>query len=131
LNLKNLGCGENKLETIISYWLLAGVVISVVLEVIGIIFYYSIYGNLNIMTANPSLFIHGQNFFTFLFSLIQVENQKNLAVFFLTLGMLTLILTPYVMVIIAFIYFFWKRNFRYMLVTAIVVTIISVSLSVH
>jgi uncharacterized membrane protein len=126
-----LGCGENKLETIISYWLLAGVVINVILEVIGIIFYYSIYGDLIITTVNPSLFIHGQNFFTFLFSLIQGENQKNLAVFFLTLGMLTLILTPYIMVIIAFIYFFWKRNFRNMLVTAVVVTIISVSLSWH
>jgi uncharacterized membrane protein len=131
LNLKGLGWGENKLETIISYWLLTGVVISLVLEVIGMIFYYSAYGNFNILTANLSWFVHGQNFFTFLINLFQADNFNNKAVFFLTFGMTTLILTPYIMVIIAFIYFLWQRNFKYMLITAVVVTIISVSLSWH
>ncbi len=131
MNSKGLGSGENKLETIISYWLLTGVNISLILEVIGIIFYHQMFGNWNVLTANTSLFVHGQNFFYFLFSIFNADSARNNATFFLTLGMTTLILTPYLMVIIGFVYFLWKHNFRYVLITGIVTTIISVSLVVH
>jgi hypothetical protein len=43
----------------------------------------------------------------------------------------TLILTPYVMVVISFFYFFEKRRFKYSFITAILVIIITISLTLH
>ena len=65
MNTPGLGSGESKLETIISYILIIGVVVSVILEVIGITLYYGSYGNLQI-SQDKSVFISGQNFFAFI-----------------------------------------------------------------
>ena len=42
---QGVGSGESKLETVVSYFLIIGVVISVLLEIIGISLFYKIYGN--------------------------------------------------------------------------------------
>ena len=65
MNSPGLGSGESKLETIISYILIIGVVVSIILEVIGITLYYGSYGNMQIL-QNKSVFISGQNFLAFL-----------------------------------------------------------------
>ncbi len=126
-----LGCGESRLETIVSYILIGGVSLSLVLELVGIIEFYRIYGSLNLLTNDPSVFIQGKNFFTFLSGIFGRATGENISLFVMTLGMATLILTPFVMAVVAFCYFLWSRKLKYVLVTAIVVIIISVSLAVH
>jgi uncharacterized membrane protein len=46
-----IGSGESKLETTISYLLIVGVVISLFLEVFGLILFYRSYANLNILES--------------------------------------------------------------------------------
>ena len=66
---QGLGSGESKLETVVSYILIIGVVISVLLEIIGISLFYRTYGNVQI-SQNKTVFISGQNFFAFILNQI-------------------------------------------------------------
>jgi uncharacterized membrane protein len=54
-----LGSGETKLETVISYLLIIGVLTSLILEVIGLSLFYGHYASLNIMEDNVA-FVHGE-----------------------------------------------------------------------
>jgi uncharacterized membrane protein len=125
-----LGSGDSKLETAISYLLIIGVVISLFLEVIGLILFFRSYSNLNIL-ENSVAFIRGENFFSFVFTLFQWENMQNSALLFMTLGLVVLILTPYIRVIMSVIYFAWKKNSKYVLMTLFVLITLTVSLALH
>ena len=125
-----LGSGESKLETTISYLLIVGVVISLFLEVIGLILSYHSYANLNILENNVA-FIRGENFFSFVYTLFQRENVQNSALLSMTLGLVVLILTPYVRVITSVVYFAWKKNSKYVLVTLFVLITLTISLALH
>ena len=125
-----LGSGDSKLETAISYLLIVGVVISLFLEVIGLILFYRSYSNLNIL-ENSVAFIRGENFFSFVYTLFQRENVQNSALLSMTLGLVVLILTPYVRVITSVVYFAWKKNSKYVLVTLFVLITLTISLALH
>jgi uncharacterized membrane protein len=125
-----LGSGESKLETTISILLIVGVVISLFLEVIGLILFYRSYANLNILENNVA-FIRGENFFSFVYTLFQRENVQNSALLSMTLGLVVLILTPYVRVITSVVYFAWKKNSKYVLVTLFVLITLTISLALH
>ncbi len=126
-----LGSGESKLETIISYLLTIGVITSLVLETIGIVLFARSYGHLNILLQDKTMFIHGQNFFSFIFGLFRRGDEPNKAILFMTLGIVTLILTPYVRVIASALYFIWKRDAKYVVITVFVLIVLSVSLALH
>ena len=125
-----IGSGESKLETAISYLLIIGVVFSFILEAIGLILFYYSFANLNIL-ENEVVFIRGNDFFSFVVTIFQGENMQNNAILFMTLGLVTLILTPYVRVITSVIYFAWEKNRKYLLVTLFVLVILTVSLALH
>jgi uncharacterized membrane protein len=105
MKLDKEGNGEYKLETIISYLLIAGVIISLCPEITGLVLFSRLYHTLNIMPDNKSLFIQGRNFFTFLYTIARREGMANQAILLITLGVAILILTPYIRVIASFIYF--------------------------
>ena len=65
MSTNKLGSGESSLETGISYVLIIGVILSLILEVIGLIMYRSSFGNLA-YSNDASMYIHGTNFFAFL-----------------------------------------------------------------
>jgi len=125
-----IGSGESKLETTISYLLIIGVIFSLILEAIGLILFYYSFANLNIL-ENEVVFIRGNDFFSFVVTLFQGENIQNNAILFMTLGLVTLILTPYVRVITSVIYFAWKKNKKYLLVTLFVLVLLTASLALH
>ena len=125
-----LGSGESKLETTISYLLIIGVVISLFLEAIGLTLFFVSYSNLNIM-ENRVAFIEGGNFFSFLLMLFQGENGQNSALLFMTGGLVILILTPYIRVITSVIYFAWKKNIKYVIITLFVLISLTASLALH
>jgi len=121
---------ESKLETIVSYLIIFGVAVSVVLEVVGIVLYYGAYGTLEI-SSSPNFYITGENFFVFV-----IEKFSNLfvsenALLFMTLGIIVLILTPYTRAITSFIYFSWEKNSKYMLITLFVLVVLTISLLLH
>jgi uncharacterized membrane protein len=131
MRLNETGSGEFKLETIIGYLLITGVLISLCLELTGIILYYRSYGNLQILMEDKTLFITGNNFFHFLANAVTGEGAINRAVSFMRLGAAALMLTPYLMIIVSFFYFIRRKNLRYVLITGVVITIITVSLTLH
>jgi len=125
-----LGSGEAKLETIISYLLIAGVIVSLILEAIGIILYYGTYGNVQV-SQNPNVFIIGQNFFAFIIYQTQHLFGMQNALLFMLLGLIILILTPYIRAITSVIYFAWEKHYKYVLITLFVLIVLTVSLALH
>ena len=130
MTISTLGSGESKLETAISYLLIIGVAASLLLEVIGLILFYGDYLNLNILESSIS-FIQGKNFFSFMGILLQGEYTQNNAFLFMTMGLIVLILTPYIRIFTSIIYFGGKKDYKYVLVTVIVFIIITISLTLH
>jgi uncharacterized membrane protein len=131
MKLDKVGNGESSLETIISYLLITGVIISLCLEITGLVLFSRLYHNLYILPGDKSLFIQGLNFFIFLYTIARGEGMANQAVLFMTLGVAVLILTPYIRVIASFIYFSWKKDYKYALITLFVLIILTVSLTLH
>ena len=125
-----LGSGESKLETVVSYILIMGVVISVLLEVIGISLFYRTYGNVQI-SQSKTVFINGQNFFVFILVQIQHLFGSQSSILFMTLGLIILILTPYIRAISSLVYFTWEKNRNYVLITLFVLVVLTASLALH
>ena len=126
----DLGCGETKLEVIIGYLLIIGVVTSVVLEAIGIAFFYGTYGNTQV-SQNQTFFIQGENFFAFIIEQTQHLFGSQNSLLFMTLGLIILLLTPYIRAITSVLYFGWERNRKYVAITLFVLMVLTVSLALH
>jgi uncharacterized membrane protein len=126
----DLGSGESRLETAISYLLVIGVVMSVLLETIGMVLFYHSYGQFY-LSEDKAMFLHGRNFFNFLHVLLCGGFPDKSPILFMTLGIIILMLTPYVRVIVSVLYFAWKRNIKYVLITVFVLAVITISLGLH
>lgn len=121
---------EVKLEVILSYMLTAGVIISLSLMIIGIILFYINTGNLNI-SRSPEMFIHGQNFFSFIYKLLQGQKLQSPSISFMVAGTIVLMLTPFIRVVASLIYFAVAKDLKYVFITFIVLAILTISLSMH
>ncbi len=122
--------GESKLETIISYLLIIGVATSVTFEAIGIALYFGAYGNLQVSDA-PNVFITGENFFAFIAATVQNLFVSENALLFMTVGIIVLILTPFIRAITSCIYFAWEKNSKYVVITLFVLAVLTISLILH
>jgi uncharacterized membrane protein len=121
---------ELKFEKIISYLLLGGIIISILLEVIGVALLYHSSGNLNI-SHEPGVYIKGHDFFSFIYQQFQNIRTIKPAILFMTMGIVVLILTPYMRVIASFLFFSWQRNYKYILITLFVLVVVTLSLTLH
>ena len=130
MNSSELGSGETRLETIISYLLIVGVLVSVILEAIGITLYYGTYGDVQV-SQNQAVFISGKNFFAFIIYETQHLLGSQNALLFMTLGLIILILTPYIRAITSVIYFAWEKHYKYVLITLFVLVVLTISLALH
>lgn len=119
---------EEKLDSLISYILIFGVLVSVAVETLGIAGYYSSNGNLNIL-FQPGFAMKGTNFFSYagkLFQELSVEGWSPMQV--LGLGIVVLMLTPYLRVVASVLYFGLARNPKYLLITLFVLFVLTASL---
>jgi uncharacterized membrane protein len=123
------GNGDTKLEGVISYVLIIGVVTSLLFEITGIILFYHTYGSLAI-SHDSRMFLRGENFFIFLAQLFS-GSSASLSIRLITLGIAVLILTPYVRAMLSVIYFAVRGNGKYLVITLFVLTILTISLLVH
>ncbi len=130
MKTRGLGSGDSKLETGISYLLIGGVTVSLLLEIIGVILLYRSYGSLAI-SQDASVFIRGSDFFTFVFQEIRGGYMQGGALQFMTAGIIVLILTPYIRLIASVLYFGWEKNIKYMLITLFVLVVVTLSLALH
>jgi uncharacterized membrane protein len=130
MTMNKIGSGESKLETIISILLMTGVVISLILEIIGVIMLYREYGNLAI-SHNSEMYVHGNDFFTFMFQQFSGKSTEGSAIQFMTAGIIVLILTPYLRLIASTIYFGGVKNIKFVFITLIVLVILTASMALH
>ena len=121
---------NSRLETIISVILIAGVVVSLLLTVAGLFFYHS-YGGFRINLNDPAVFIHGQNFFSFIGDTVRGGNGQPSSLFWITLGVVILILTPYIRVIASFLFFAFTKDTKYVFITLFVLVALTISLLLH
>jgi uncharacterized membrane protein len=122
---------EEKLELTISYILIIGVVASVAIEVIGILRYYNSNGNLDIV-FQPEFALRGVDFFSYSGrTLFQVMSGEWTPIQILSLGIVVLMMTPYLRVVASVAYFGLVRNAKYLIITLFVLTILTASLLVH
>jgi uncharacterized membrane protein len=121
---------NQRLETAISWVLIVGVVLSSLLELAGFALYFVRHGNLEI-SQDPSVFIRGSNFFSFLFDEITPQHTGDIAIILMSLGLAVLMLTPFVRVLFSVIFFGRVRDFKYVWITLFVLVVLTVSLALH
>jgi uncharacterized membrane protein len=120
---------ESKLETAISYLLISGVVISLLLEIAGVTLYLRSHGNL-IISHGQEIFIQGRDFFSFIFQLWG-NHTTGAAILLMIAGVVVLILTPFIRIIVSAVYFGWEKNWKYVFITLFVLLVITLSLTLH
>lgn len=122
---------EEKLELVISYILIVGVIGSVAVETLGILTYYYFNGNLNIV-FQPQFALKGADFFSFTIAMFLESVHGTWTPFLiLSLGMVLLMVTPYVRVVASVIYFGLVKNLKYLFITLFVLVVLTTSLLVH
>ena len=111
----------------ISWILIIGVVASVVFESLGLVLNYASTRSLT-LTISPEWHVQAPNFFSFVASAIPSALAGVSAVSLVTVGVILLMLTPYVRVVASVIYFALQKDYRYLGITLLVLAIITTSL---
>ncbi len=124
----------------ISYILIGGTIISLVLISTGLIIYYMPKGIESTPHFTMKWQMSGNNLFAYVTSLISkfhflsnsAPSSFNInAIKIMALGLITLIMTPYVRVVASIIFFSLTKNFKYVFVTGFVLLILTISLIMH
>jgi uncharacterized membrane protein len=124
------GSGETRLEDGVSYVLIAGVVVSLILEVAGMILFFQAFHSFTI-SEGSTVFVRGRDFFAFLGRLLFETSRQMIALRLMMLGIAVLILTPYVRAVMSVIYFVATKNVKYTIITLFVLVILTISLMAH
>jgi uncharacterized membrane protein len=104
------------------------VIISLILEMTGIILFYHSYGNLDV-SQRKEVFIRGHDLFAFVANLLRGGNRQKDGILLMTLGITALILTPYLRVIMSVFHFAGEKNIKYALITLIVLILLTLSMA--
>jgi uncharacterized membrane protein len=83
------------------------------------------------ISQSKAVFISGKNFFVFIVGQAPHMFGSMSALTFITLGLIILILTPYVRAITSVIYFAWEKHYKYVLITLFVIIVLTASLVLH
>ena len=121
---------ESRFELTISYLLVTGVAISLLLEIAGVIAFYLTFRNLSV-SQNGDVFIQGHDFFTFTLKQLSGTAGQKLPFVLLTAGIVVLILTPYIRVVASVVHFMWEKDWKYVFITLFVLTVVTISLTLH
>lgn len=124
------GSGDARLETAISYLFIAGVVLSLALEIAGMTLYYRSYQSLN-ASSDSEMFIQGRNFYSYVYGLVRGQHDQKGALTLMALGAVALALTPYLRAIASLFYFAWRKDYRYTVITLFVLAVLSITLALH
>ncbi len=125
------GRNEEGLELAISYVLITGVLASVAVETFGIVSYYLANGNLNIL-FQPSSAMKGTDFFSYTTKLAQQLSVGVLTPMqILGLGIVLLMMIPYLRVVASVVYFGLAKNPKYLFITLFVLIVLTASLLKH
>ena len=121
---------KSKLENSISYLLISGVLLRLILLITGMVLLWQKQGSVAI-SQDPAVYVHGHDFFSFIYQDVTNGGLNGLPLQLITLGVVVLLLTPYVRVILSAVYFVRERNLKYVFITIIVLIILTISLTLH
>lgn len=116
---------ESRMETLVGYILLIGVLSSVILIAAGVVWRYAATGQLGLEYS-----ISGMNLFHFVVhDFAQAAHPPFRPRLFVNIGIAVLMLTPYVRVLASMLYFaFAEKNGKYTVFTALVFSVLTYSL---
>ena len=118
---------------VISYILVVGIILSLLTISLGLLLYYITTGKTS-PHFTPKWQIGGTDFFTYTRNLISYFTASYFApnrITIMSLGIVLLIITPFIRVIASVIFFGYKRNFKYFLITSFVLIALTLSLVTH
>jgi uncharacterized membrane protein len=118
---------RSQLESLIGWVLILGVLSSVLFEVIGLALNYAQTGDLT-LALSPTWHIQSANFFSFIGTTIASVASSPNAFDVLAIGIILLMLTPYVRVLVSMLYYAATKDFTYVGITLLVLIIITASL---
>ncbi len=121
---------KHRLETIISLALITGVLLSMLLETLGLFLYYIKFGRFQDLLAGGWQ-LEGRNFFIYVVGLILSFSSAPNPLNVVALGIVVLILTPFISVIGSVIYFGLTKNLKYLSMTVFVLAVLTLSLALH
>jgi len=119
------------LEKIISYILIVGVMTSLIMEAVGLVLYAMDKGTTEIDLSDPEAYISSQDFFAYVIGVVTLTLSDFNYASVMALGLALLMLTPYLRVVASVIYFAFSRNYKYVVITLIVLAMLTVSLITH
>ncbi len=128
-----MSVGSSSLQTGISWILRVGVLISVVFEVSGLLLDYAQTGSASLCLSGPSCDVWrvaGGNFFDFAYSSVGSALVGLRPVDLVSLGIVSLMFTPYFRVVAAVVYYAVERDWKYVLITSFVTALITTALLV-
>ena len=119
------------LEEVIGYILVIGVTTSLIMELAGLILYVTGKGTTEIDLSDFEAYVRSQDFFAYITDVVgSVLSNPNYATV-MALGLVLLMLTPYLRVVASVVYFALSRNYKYVVITLIVLAMLTASLIVH
>lgn len=117
------------LETIISYILMIGVLVSLAVEAVGL-GYYATTESLQVdFTSRWQT--SGSDFFAYAWGTLLSLGAGATPVTLIALGIVLLMVTPYLRVVASVLYFTVERNPKYALISLFVLAVLTISLKAH
>jgi len=117
------------LETIISYILTIGVLVSLAVEAVGLGFYATTESLQVDFTSRWQT--SGNDFFAYAWGTLLSLGEGATPLSLIALGIVLLMVTPYLRVLASVLYFTVGRNPKYAVISLFVLAVLTVSLKVH
>ena len=117
------------LETIISYILTIGVLVSLAVEAVGLGFYATTESLQVDFTSRWQT--SGNDFFAYAWGTLLSLGEGATPLSLIALGIVLLMVTPYLRVLASVVYFAVERNPKYALISLFVLAVLTISLKAH
>jgi uncharacterized membrane protein len=114
----------------LSLILIVGVGLSFAIEIIGLAWYFLQTGGL-VFDFTPQWQLTAESFFSYIVALFSNSTPGVDPLRLMALGIVVLMLTPYIRVIASAVHFGTTRNLKYLLFTLFVLGVLTVSLSIR
>ena len=121
---------DSRLESVMSCIFGLGVIAASLFVIIGIFLSHHSNTGLDLLKERAD-FIHKSNFFRLINALVRGRNMPEGPLLYVTLGMVSLVLTPLLAVAAAFAHFVFTKNLKFAIITLVVMAILITSLAVH
>ncbi len=122
---------DQTLDLVISYILIGGVILSLILESYGLLLYCRGAQKFSISWA-PAWRMEGTDFFAYSAKLFSGLGRGALgSAAIMSLGLVILMLTPYVRVVFSALFFAAKKDWKYLVITLFVLSVLTMSLIRH